>query len=110
MEIIISDMEMPKSCLDCPCHDGEYGCCNITKNYIGLYDNSRPQDCPLKEAEPAVHAHWELVGQTYNSYEHKCSRCHRAVFTSSAVKIENINAVYPYCHCGAKMDEEENEK
>ena len=66
------------------------------------------KEFPAADVAPIIHAHWELVGQTYNSYEHKCSRCHRTVFTSSAVKIENINAVYPYCHCGAKMDEEEN--
>ncbi len=45
MSVIIKDMEMPKVCFDCPCHDGETGRCNILKittDYI-------PKNCPLEE-------------------------------------------------------------
>lgn len=108
MSIIIQGIEMPKSCIDCPCHDGEWGCCNITKNYIG-FEDSRPQDCPLKEAEPIVHAHW--IDKTEDTRrEYVCSKCERSVFLqfSHAIKEEPalLQVMYPYCHCGARMDEE----
>lgn len=42
------DIEMPKYCYDCPCHNGENGRCNITGD--STFDK-RPFDCPLKEGE-----------------------------------------------------------
>ena len=95
MSIIIQGIEMPKSCIDCPCHDGEWGCCNITNNYIG-FDENRPQDCPLKEVTPAIHAHWILKDTGLPECSH-CGGC--CLYMAD------------YCpNCGAKMDVEENEK
>lgn len=42
------DIEMPIYCYDCPCHNGENGCCNITGD--STFDK-RPFDCPLKEVK-----------------------------------------------------------
>ena len=55
--IVVDDMEMPKSCYECPLNHGEYSpecyekrSCAITghgmrkKNY-----KNRPNDCPLHE-------------------------------------------------------------
>jgi hypothetical protein len=42
------DIEMPKYCYDCPCHNGENGRCNIIGD--STYDK-RPFDCPLKEVK-----------------------------------------------------------
>ena len=42
------DIEMPKTCCDCPLHDGEYGWCNL--NYdITMDCEERPKECPLHE-------------------------------------------------------------
>ena len=42
------DIEMPKTCLECPLHDGEYGWCNL--NYdITMDCEERPKECPLHE-------------------------------------------------------------
>ena len=68
MSILIKDMEMPKSCSDCPCIDldnDEYECavCGISKKLIPWkWANTqgidviylRPTDCPLVEV-PTPH-------------------------------------------------------
>ena len=42
------DIEVPKTCLECPLHDGEYGWCNL--NYdITMDCEERPKECPLHE-------------------------------------------------------------
>lgn len=93
MSVVIQGIEMPQSCLDCPCHDGEYGRCNITKNYIDFDVNSILRDCPLKEAEPVLHAHWIW----YAPSQYGCSNCEYS-----------SHEYHKYCpHCGAKMDGEE---
>ena len=45
MSVIIHGIDMPKDCLECPCHNGENGTCNIlnmTTDYI-------PRICPMEE-------------------------------------------------------------
>ena len=48
MGVFIKDLEMPKDCCDCPCHNGENGTCNLLKRTT--YD-SPPKDCPMWECE-----------------------------------------------------------
>jgi hypothetical protein len=56
---------------------------------------------------PVVHAHWIPQHQTaLGLYPFECSRCGR---WETVEFINDINNM-PYCHCGAKMDEKENEK
>lgn len=65
------DIDMPKSCFDCPCHNGESGYCQITKNYI---DDSIPENCPLKaydedtSAKPVQHDYLFEFGYDHKSY------------------------------------------
>ena len=40
------DIPMPKTCYECPCHDGEYGRCQITGN---SYYDEIPRSCPCRE-------------------------------------------------------------
>jgi len=50
MSVIVTGMDMPKNCLECPCHDREYGHCHVDPNidtYEGISD--RPRRCPLVE-------------------------------------------------------------
>ena len=109
MSIIIQGIEMPKVCFDCPCCDWEQDCCNITKKPVGLYDETRQEDCPLKEAEPVIHAHWikdkRKMREDGEIYDYCCSQCKGEAIES---QYGNHDVFTDYCpHCGAKMDEDE---
>lgn len=86
---VILPIEIPKSCLDCPCHDGEYGVCNLTRKTI---DDVRPNDCPIVK-----HGYWKYLGGNW----WLCTVC--------GLEIEARKTPWQnYCpFCGAKMDEEE---
>ena len=50
MGVYIKGMEMPKSCIDCPCYYPEYYECNIVHNCNPISHNDPiPQYCPLIE-------------------------------------------------------------
>ena len=72
-------------------------------------------ELPAADVEPVRHGEWRLVRRMAACGEYECSVCGR--------KVDNINLHrllifreyeaacwrYPYCHCGAKMDlEDEN--
>ena len=42
------DMHMPKNCIECPIHDGEYGWCDLDAD-IAMNCDDRPDNCPLHE-------------------------------------------------------------
>ena len=45
--ILVTDM--PKDCIECPIHDGEYGICNaVYKPHSDDYSKKRESWCPLK--------------------------------------------------------------
>lgn len=54
MGVYVKDMEMPKSCWDCPCINGENGYCKLRKEYV-YGDISR--SCPLVPIPP----HGDLI-------------------------------------------------
>ena len=59
----------------------------------------------IENATPVVHAHWiegAVIEFIFRKY--RCSRCGRIVSTDDF--NTNVYELYPYCHCGAKMDEE----
>ena len=64
---------------------------------------------PSEDVTPVVHAHWIYKCKFNGNDEYTCSRCRRLVAVSTSVKRNHIDAVYPYCHCGAKMDEMKGE-
>ena len=55
--MLVVDVEMPRSCYDCPLNQGEYGkdyyekcSCYITRHRMAKKDyKKRPVDCPLHE-------------------------------------------------------------
>ncbi len=63
-------------------------------------------DCQTTDAEEVRHAKWiykghhEMMGHVF-----QCSVCERWMFTNSP---ECVVEDYPYCHCGAKMDLEDD--
>lgn len=60
---------------------------------------------PTVDAEEVRHARWiykghhEMMGHVF-----ECSACERCMFANST---EHVTEKYPYCHCGAKIDEVE---
>ncbi len=61
MSILISGMDMPKCCIDCPIYDNEFGMCNLIPDSC-FYDKGsgeptydpfeeRNKDCPLREVD-----------------------------------------------------------
>lgn len=57
---------------------------------------------PTIDAEPVRHGHWIRVkDNTFMSPCYECSACGRKINT-----WEKAEKSAPYCHCGAKMDEE----
>ena len=59
---------------------------------------------PAADVEPVRHGRWVLVHHYNGHDEFKCSECGRRVaYAPYAYAVEDD---YPYCHCGAHMDEE----
>lgn len=59
MSIIITGIDMPECCIDCPIYDDEFGCCRLIPDSRYYYDGGEYYDpfeekndkCPLKEYE-----------------------------------------------------------
>lgn len=58
MPVIVENMEMPESCIKCPCitlrgnkHHTHYICDIKPLDFCDLYTNMRHPQCPLKECE-----------------------------------------------------------
>ena len=56
---------------------------------------------PAEDVRPVVHAHWIKMYDYDKCRTFKCSRCGREIIRH----VEETILDYPYCHCGAKMDE-----
>lgn len=54
MDVIIKGLETPKMCRSCPCFrswtEGWDYECGATGQYVGYYDERRPDWCPIAEA------------------------------------------------------------
>lgn len=65
----------------------------------------RIADAPTEDVAPIIYGKW-LAEQGYivrdcrEYYYYKCSVCGREVLTTG-----NPSKYFPYCHCGAKMEE-----
>ena len=63
------------------------------------------KNIPAADVEPVRHVEWRLVRRMATCGEYECSVCGRIETFGCFNKPENN----PYCHCGAKMDlEDEN--
>lgn len=63
------------------------------------------RDLPAADVEPVRHGEWRLVRRMAACGEYECSVCGRIETFGCFNKPENN----PYCHCGAKMDLEDND-
>ena len=57
---------------------------------------------PTVDAVEVVHGQWEQVQRWATKAKYRCSVCGREIMSATTVNI----AKYPYCHCGAKMEDE----
>ena len=79
---------------------------NLEDEQIAITDKRHVDKVPTADVAPVVHAHWIPKHQTsLGLYPFECSRCERWEVLEFTNDINNM----PYCHCGAKMDEEEEE-
>lgn len=80
----------------------------VIKTELGMYDTVELKEMlsyyPTADVAPVIHAHWELWDHEEASTTLRCSRCGREVEHKGS--YDEIKDVFPYCHCGAKMDEE----
>ena len=44
--MILIDIPLPDSCIECPLQDGDYGCCNANRD-IDTDMDERPRSCPI---------------------------------------------------------------
>lgn len=118
MSVLIKDMEMPKSCEDCPC---AYFTAGVHHDYcqaIG-YDSEikygsgwKLDNCtlvPAADVVPVRHGRWFLDGD----YEYiNCSVCQYPFYmgfetSSEARKYLSRDDKWKYCpNCGAIMDKD----
>ena len=73
---------------------------------LGIIDKYTAKKVPRLEQQPKI-GHWIKMplieaGQTYS---HQCSVCGRRILVTDVGLSE-----FPYCHCGAKMQEESKEE
>lgn len=50
--------------------------------------------------------YWECIDEDALSVVFKCSECHRIIYVPKGAVLERLYNYFPYCHCGAKMNEE----
>lgn len=60
---------------------------------------------PAEEVAPVVHGRWIFNFSLDGSNFYRCSVCDRQ---EVLLAKESASEYFPYCHCGAKMDLEEN--
>lgn len=79
--------------------------------YPGRVLESDIDGAPTLDVMPVVHAHWipECPNKCNGkAYKHTCSECGKSVYDERQVSVDEME--YYFCpHCGAKMDEEQEE-
>lgn len=68
------------------------------------------EKAPTIDAEPVRHGRWIPVKVCSVETKFKCSECNRTIIVCNDYfgrATEWASSEYPYCHCGAKMNEGE---
>ena len=60
------------------------------------------ESLPAADVVPVVHGRWLPIMSYNNTY--KCSECGR-LLVNITDGLKMVTKHYPYCHCGAKMEE-----
>lgn len=81
----------------------EFGPCSDIDFYHSFINDI--EDQKTEDVAPVVHAHWDFKRTFGFENIYACSRCGRVLRCS--LPQDKAEKEYPYCHCGAKMGEEE---
>ena len=102
MSVLVKDMDMPKSCADCPCGDAQDGWCYVHNEVLERMENgypsteTRPEWCPLVEV-PTPHGDlidrdvirdnlmYEMAGTGYQS---KAMKACDEYYTMTVIEAE----------------------
>lgn len=66
-------------------------------------DNEFKRIAIQKDYAPVIHGQWRFIFRDGRRVEYGCSKCTRIIVVP-AVIADKVAKIYPYCHCGAKMD------
>ena len=64
MSIIIKNVEVPKNCCDCVCHNGEIGECRATGSRE-TWCSEPPRSCPIKSVDGLIDEFKKLYPKNY---------------------------------------------
>lgn len=76
--------------------------------YVAISDVRRILiEAPAEDVEAVRHGKWVKLKRDWPLYSntYECSRCGRTITVGDGYKKFALLKQYPYCHCGAKMDE-----
>ena len=113
-DLLIRGMEMPSDCYVCRLRDGVW--CRALPGRVVIYESEhrvRDDYCPLSEVpsadvEPVRHGRWiRITKDEVDPQEYRCNVCGRLLRYYGEPALLSIR--YPYCHCGARMDGEEDD-
>lgn len=87
-------------------------CSILIRGAVASIINETINDSPTADVEEVKHGEWKLMGTEKfmdGSYSSKffCSKCLREIGVCHEHESDNhkyAKSMYPYCHCGAKMD------
>ena len=80
----------------------------FTGNFQTSYSSSEAKamidEVPKADVEPIVHAKWVSLAYDFlgGKFVYACDRCDRHIKVYHKEDLKD----FPYCHCGARMDEE----
>ena len=94
-----SDVLNLSTCITKPSYDSPY--------YESVVYVEDIEEIPSIDAEPIRHGEWIVQKVDANQTKFYCSECERTVLCGNDYFMkpsEYVTKIYPYCHCGAKMD------
>lgn len=80
---------------------------NDVLDLIGAHGMAILELVEAKEREQVRHGRWICQQSGFGYSVWKCSICGRVLLPQTSPLLsdmEHLNDLYPYCHCGAKMD------
>lgn len=99
-----------KTALSFPFANEQYDRENANEDFIFGCESYKEwlENLPVADVQEVKHGKW--IKKRYQIYE--CSRCKRSVYleglnVTDENEIKLLKELYPYCHCGAKMDRKE---
>lgn len=111
-EAAIEKIRVAAGCAECDGNSSVICCCNFCDVYTAIH---LIKILPAADVEPVRRGNWNIRLSRKSTLCLVCSVCGRKVDNSDLRLLLELGEygaacqLYPYCHCGAKMDlEDEN--